>query len=486
MSATPCHDECIYLIRMAERLAGSMTGVKTELRAWFDEADSLRRFPNLESLKGELMLERLSLQLRTLWLRYANSISSCYLKSPPTFQTVRMPSGNSASFPYDRWNTAGALETRATNYHPVPAGWMADHVLFNSGMGAMICLLQVMRSMFQPRPDSPLAFHGVGGYFEIMDMLNANHDNLFKPVLFTDQKQFQQSVARGESQLIYIEPVSTMFSMQVLDLEGFLEAWGQRTNRLPTVLLFDPTLGGNTSPIEEVLTRLNPHKPGVVIQISSTLKLDQEGLEFSNAGLMSIYSTAQANVNDIAMRMRKYRPAMGLGLMWEQIAALDYPGFLDRKITDRHSASIFNNNAYIAQQLEAGNDLLFAEKSHPVLHGMPDSTWSVAPFVYVRLREGSSNDDRHLLKHVIHAEASKRDLSFQPGSSFGFRAHRIEMGGIRDDPGTQTIRVAMGCRRGPSLDEALKLLNEINRMGTFEKLAARYPQLAGVVRKFGR
>jgi hypothetical protein len=271
--------------------------------------------------------------------------------------------------------------------------------------------------------------------------------------------------------------VSTTFAMGVFDLDGFLQAWEQRTGQIPAIIVFDTTVVGNTFPIESALKRMITPKPNLVIQISSTLKLDQEGLEFSNGGLMSIYAPAKPDVEDIASRMRKYRAALGLGLTLEQIAALDYPGFLDREITDNHCARIFQHNAQLAVQLEVGDDLLFARKSHPALQEQPSRPWAVAPFVYVRLREGSGKADRVFLRKVFSVEGATRGLAFQPGSSFGFRAHRCEMGGIRDQPATETIRFAMGCRKGPSIEKTIEFINEISLMKTFQHLGARYPAL---------
>jgi len=482
MSDTPCSDECNYLIELAHRLETSIEDAGERLKLWHESANALLQSPDIESLAGERALEQLSLQLRSEWLRYANSISSCYLKSPPSFQLPRIPSGDTAATPYDRWMQPIALEKRANNYHRVPEGWHADHVMFNTGMGAITCMLLVMRTMFHPRAASPLRFHGLGGYFEIMDLITANNDELFQARIFQDQKQLRDSVSVGGSQLLYIEPVSCRFNLDIFDLEKFLSAWKQRPGNIPTILIFDTTLTGNLFPIEEVLTRTDPYKPAVVIQISSTLKLDQEGLEFSNGGLMSVYSTKPENTADMSFRMRRFRSAMGLGLNMDQIAALDYPGFLEQAISDRHSAAIFETNEYVARRVDAGDGLLFDSISHPALNGDSTCPWAVAPFVYLRLRKGSNKEDLEFLKYVFFTESQKRNMTFQPGSSFGFRGHRCELGGIRDVPGYETIRVAMGCRRGPNIQEAIQLINELSHMQTFDKLRAKYPALVEVAR----
>jgi len=483
MSETPCYDECRYLIRLADRLESLISAENSGLKDWRDRANALLHSQDLESLTGERTLDDLALQLRREWLHFANSVSSRYFRSPTSFQLPRLPSGSAAPTPYDRWMQPVSLEQRASGYHPAPEGWRADHVLFNTGMGVVTCLLPVLRTMFQPRTDSPLRMHGLGGYFEIMDLITANNDDLFQASIFRDQAQLRTSVSSGESQVIYVEPVSCRFDLDVFDLDAFLDAWKQRPQNIPGVIVFDTTLTANRFPIAEVLQRLQPGKPWAVVQFSSVLKLDQEGLEFSNGGLMSVYSVNAGNMEDFSFRMRRFRSAMGLGLTMDQLAMLDYPGFMDQAIIERHANAIFENNAYLAKRVDTGEDLLFDSKSHPVLNGDTEYPWAVAPFVYFQLRKGSDKEDLQLLKHVFYNEAEKRGLTFMPGSSFGFRGHRCELGGIRDVPGYETIRVAMGARKGPNVDEAVKLLNDLGLMRDFGRIREMYPELVDVARK---
>ncbi|HFD80770.1 MAG TPA: hypothetical protein ENK05_10335 [Gammaproteobacteria bacterium] len=481
-----CEEEYTRLLDLARRLEGRMSGNDAGMTAWYRESRELAESSLLESLEGELRLEELSLELRTLWLRHASRISGRYLKSPPHFQTVQLPSGNQNPFPYERWNQPVSLERRAFEYRPTPEGWVSEHLLFSSGMGAISCLLQVIRQVFEPRTGNPLLLHGIGGYFEITDLMNFIRDELFQPRIMGDQEEFTQSVADGASQLIYIEPVFTSRGrLNVFEMERFLSAWQHRPASVPTAIVFDTTFTGNRFPMAEFIKRLAPHHPRLVIQVSSTLKLDQEGLEFSNAGLMSILSTTPPIVSGITKRMRKYRAAMGFSLSLDQTAALDYPGFLDADFTEQHASAVFENNATLARNLETGADRLFVNHFHPSLaQGHKPAHWAVAPFVNLQLRDDIDPEGRELLKHVIFHEARKRKLTFTPGSSFGFRGHRVETS-IQDEPdGLQVIRVAMGSRKGPSLAGTVDLLNDIGRTGSVDMLKARYPELLQTVKKF--
>lgn len=483
MTRTPCHDECEYLIHLANRMLTTVDS-NIPLPAWFDRASTLLASPHLETLEGEQQLEKLSLDLRTEWLRHANFISSRYMKSPPHFQTIQLPSGEKSPFPYDRWNTPVHLEKRATVYREPPGGWTADQVLYNSGMGAISCLFQVIRTLYQPVAGNPLRLHGVGGYFEIMDLMRTTDDDLFRFEIFPEQQQFLESVSRAGSQLLYIEPVYTRDgSLEVFDMEGFLHAWQQRPASIPTTIVLDTTFVGNTFPVNRFIEQLAPHKPQAVVQVSSTLKLDQDGLEFSNAGLMSLFSDKEPVIKGMSVRLRKFRATTGLGLTLEQIAALDYPGFLDRNSCDQHSEAVFANNARLALGVDAGPGMLFTGKHHPALQEHPGKSWAVAPFMNLELAPDTEKRQRELLKHVLFKEARLRGISFRPGSSFGFRAHRVETS-IQNEQGTQVIRVAMGCRNGPSVEGTIRLLNDISRLGSFAVVSAKYPELVETVRKF--
>lgn len=483
MTSPPCHDECEHLIHLAGRMRTAVDSSNIQLPAWFDRANTLLASPDLETLQGEQQLETLSLDLRTEWLRNANFISSRHMKSPPHFQTVRLPSGEKSPFPYDRWNTPVHLEKRAAVYREPPGGWTADHILYNSGMSAISCLFQVIRTLYQPVAGKPLRLHGIGGYFEIMDLMKTTDDELFRFEIFPEQRRFQESVSCGGSQLLYIEPVYTRDgSLEVFDMTGFLRAWQQRPAGIPTTIVLDTTFVGNTFPVNHFIEQLAPHRPQAVVQVSSALKLDQEGLEFSNAGLMSLFSDKEPIIKGMAIRLRKYRTTTGLGLTLEQIAALDYPGFLDRNSCHRHCEAVFANNARLAMEVDAGSGMLFTGKHHPALQEHPGKSWAVAPFVNLELAADTDKQQRELLKHVLFKEARLRGILFRPGSSFGFRAHRVETS-IQNEQGNQVIRVAMGCRSGPSVEGTIQLLSDIARLGNFETVSAKYPDLVETVRK---
>ncbi len=90
---------------------------------------------------------------------------------------------------------------------------------------------------------------------------------------------------------------------------------------------------------------------------------------------------------------------------------------------------------------------------------------------------GDDDDARAFMRTVLEFEAHARKLSFVPGSSFGFRGHRFEMGFSGDLKHT-TLRIAMGARVGPSVDGIIKLFQDLAVYKDFAALRQAYPQLA--------
>ena len=85
-------------------------------------------------------------------------------------------------------------------------------------MGAISCLFQVIRTLYQPVSGNPLRLHGIGGYFEIMDLMKATEDDLFRFEIFQKQQP------RGLFRVIQLGRASRLFPENVIYiLEGLLK-----------------------------------------------------------------------------------------------------------------------------------------------------------------------------------------------------------------------------------------------------------------------
>lgn len=452
---------------------------------WTERAERLLHHQELERLEGEQALEHLALSLRHIWLRVAYEHSSSYMMSPPQGQYKCLPDGERITYPYDRWIKPKLLEQRLNAQRPAPEGWTARAVLFANGMAAITSVLQVYHASAEtifPGSKGPLSLHWFGGYFEITRALQLICDDHLHGRKHADQRDLCSSVERGVADLVLIEPVAADIDLHVFDLGAFINAWKNRRSDRPCAIVVDTSLCGPTFPMERLCREIKHRPPAFVAQVRSGLKLDQEGLEFSNAGLLTLWTPNDPEsierLDQFEDTLRLARTTVGAGLSQNECAALNVPFFLDQASFVRHAARVFENNRHLARALAhvVKSDVgLFSHVTHPCLGAAKDEPWAEAPYVNVRYR-ADDKSARDFLYAVLKYESRSRKLCFQAGSSFGFRAHRFEMGFARGVK-YNSLRIAIGSRSGPSLDGVIELFQELAAYPDFTAVRRAYPQL---------
>ena len=498
----PCLSECAHLIALANAMTEVFNATSTQdapdfLHDWRTQAEAMRNNPTLDSLGGERALEKLSLDLRRLWLQHVYAHSGGYMMSPPHTQRKYLPDGARIGFPYDRWLKPQVLEQRLNALHPAPKGWNGRAYLFANAMAAIVTSLQVYRAFAKKTwpqlaapPQKPLSLHWFGGYFEIIKALHLVCDDHLHGRKHTKQQDLCTAIERGIADLVLIEPVAANIELEVFDLDAFTRAWNRRpANARPCTIIVDASLNAGTFPIERLCLELAPNPPAMVILIRSGLKLDQEGLELSNAGLLNLWMPSDADSTNDPKNAKRFdqftdtlevsRTTIGAGLSQNEYAALSAPFFLDREALAHHADAVFANNRELAEALAyvaKPDGTLFQQVLHPCLGQRKDLPWAEAPYVNLRYRPDDKTA-RAFLHAVLQFEARARTLTFQSGSSFGFRGHRFEMGFARGFK-HNTLRVAMGARGGPSKDGVIQLFRDLAAYPDFAALRAAYPQIA--------
>jgi len=469
--------ECLALITLAKNCVDSAPGFKEQLDGWFKDANKLLKSSKLETLSGEKKLDDLALSLRYLWLLFARSHTDTIFKSPSKSDKFRMPSGYKYKYAYDRWARSEHLEKRCHSYRPPIAGWECDHVMFASGMAAINGVINLIKGKFAKRSPKPMRMYEFGGYFEFKHLFRALNDKAFKGSICQTHEDFIKRVASGKGDILMFEPVSCNWGQEVIDLDAFTKAWRAAAPHRASAIIVDTTITGSRFPMEAFLESLSSDAPDVVVQASSGLKLDQEGLEFAGAGIVSVYTppgVPRDKLQRYTKRLRKLRRTLALGLPVSELAALEFPAFLNLQSHQRHIDAVFENNALFARSITIGQGIL-ETISHPAMR-QDTRSWAVSPFVLFRIT-GGRKEDKEFLKYVIRHEAGARKLRLDNGTSFGFRSHRFAMG-IVDKPGIATFRIAMGSRRGPSLFGLIDLINELAAYPDFVVMRAAYPKLA--------
>jgi hypothetical protein len=192
-----------------------------------------------------------------------------------------------------------------------------------------------------------------------------------------------------------------------------------------------------------------------VIRLMSGLKLLQQGLEFANVGIVSVFARTVERATLLADGLKSCRTLMGAGLRFVDALALEAPFFLNRELTQAYADKVFAHNAALARAVMVENRFFkpFDEAEFPA-----------APFCAFELAAGNSVQALETLADRIDLYAAARGLLIERGGSFGFRGHRYEV--IEPDAGKPPfLRIALGARDDHSLEGLIELMAGLARRG---------------------
>jgi hypothetical protein len=466
--------EAYYLLNMVNEIVHNIPEAETCFAGWREELNTLIRSPNLETVAGEGELDELSFRLRLIWMKIAHSHSDVNFKSPLHETKIKFPMGRISTCDYERVISPKNLEARCEAYRPTPRGWRSRHLIFRSCMAAMTSCFQNIRPWLFDHDHEPIACDFFGGYYETDLIFNLFSSPQISFRHHATQSDFFNAVETGEGQIIFFEPVTYDWEMAALDFEKFFAALALRKN-LPRMIIVDTTIVVDRFPLKKFLSDLPGKPPPILMQISSGLKLDQEGLEFANVGIVSLFwSKLETEQKSAALtfirKMRSNRKITGAGHSVDEIALLDVPWFLNPERFSDHCASIFEHNRELATVLSPIVDAskgIFSHVSHPSLTDSAHFRWAVSPFVVFHFREEVDSKASHKrLIALLLKESREKNLGLRSGTSFGFRGHRFEIvqpNSLFHPNGRQkgVLKVAMGRRSGPSKDEIIRSLIEI-------------------------
>ncbi|MDV2684378.1 hypothetical protein RYX56_08345 [Alkalihalophilus lindianensis] len=446
---------------------------------WLSKVDTLiSDLDNrLETLEDEQLIENLTLELRSMWFEQVQRVTNQHLKSPPLASRKFLPSTRRIDFSYERNIQPLILEKEIKGYRAIGENWVEDHVLLSSGMAAISTFLQSYFGMFKPTSEKKLRMASWSDYFETRMLTDLYRSEAVEITSFAKQEDFMAQI--GEIDLFYIEPVRYNWHLEVFSLDVFLQELAINGHQGLKMIVLDTTLNGDTLDMDYVLDQLHTVANVIVVQIHSILKLDQQGLEFSNGGLVSFYTDstnpALPNAVNLADYIRKIRTVLGTGLSYQEISLLDNQLLFHKNELHQYCESIFENNALLAAGIHT--DRIFKQVEHPSLTS--DQPWAKAPFVVFHLREDTLINHGIVLA-VVNEEVKKHKATFIYGSSFGFRHHRYEVIIPNTSTGKGLFKVAMGRRRGPTMDFILQLFQKLSTYPDVKSLLEDYPHVEPV------
>lgn len=430
-----------------------------------------------DPLQAEIALIQWRSAFRETWLTVSHHHSHGYYKSPLSGTRTRLPSGLPISYSYERNVYPTLLEERAAYQEPSSRGWSHDYVLFSSGMSAIASFLITFLGMNRADP-LPIHLCNWGAYFETKVLLELFKSKKFSWDDYRSDDDVFREIVHGESDVFFIEPVRYDWDLDVFDLSGMAQALRSAPPK-QRFIIFDTTLVSSSLPVSQFLEAIrNTHT--TVVLVRSCLKLDQQGLELSNAGLVSVHTTkggAGPTAGEFGLLLRKMRTVLGTGLSVDEVSALEFPLFLHQVATTRYAESVFLNNALLANSVPVGG--IFKRVSHPSLGPRAHLRWARAPFVVFHLAEDTL-DNHGLLLGVLRHESREVAMDFALGSSFGFRSHRYEVIIPRLSEERGLFKIAMGRGTGTSRNRAIELVAKLATYGSISALRRAYPNVPAV------
>ena len=489
-SITPCREDALSLLAMIESLTAANPKLGERFQDWRQQVDDLLAGTIKDDLDTERQLEELAMDFRLQWITLAHSLTAGVMKSPPSNHIPLLPISPSSNFLYERV-LRPILEKRIEETVPGIPGWQTEITVFSSGMAAISAAITVLRhkkDKYRRDNTHTLQLDMFGGYFETLALIDLLDSSDLNCQSFQDEPQLLYRFGSGKTDILFLELIAYDWNQTVIDPTRLIQALAVRPSDRPWVLMLDTTLIGPIFQLEPLLMACGEKKPVLVLEIRSGLKLEQVGLEFSNVGIIKTLSPEElddnrhVNANQFHRALAFSRGKMGTALSLSQVAILDAPWVFHPEWTLKHTQSVMDNNRLLAFALSEISGL-FARVNHPALGPQSELAWAESPIVVMEFHAAEDCGENHdFLLAVITHEVRQRKLVFQKGASFGFRHHRCEIiqpssydypdGGSRG-----FFKVAMGARRGPSLDGIILLMQELAAFADFKALKLAYPQI---------
>ncbi|MCV6575796.1 MAG: hypothetical protein OIF58_08690, partial [Cohaesibacter sp.] len=158
--------EARHLLALGDEIIVHRPESAEVLAAWREAVFAFTDNAIQPSIANEFELERLSLELRSIWMQIAYDHTAHRLKSPLIGDKLTLPLGEPVEVEYERVMMPDIIERKCGRYRPTIRGWPVRHLLFRSGMAAISSVLQNIRPYFFGREHPPIVVDFFGGYFE--------------------------------------------------------------------------------------------------------------------------------------------------------------------------------------------------------------------------------------------------------------------------------------------------------------------------------
>lgn len=214
--------------------------------------------------------------------RHVGLFGLCIYKSPPKNQIIKSLWGENIDYGYERSIEYTFFEEKL---HKEIKNFSGFTLTFSSAMNAITNLLLLFNSIYSQKFNTIFT----GGYFESVYVLN-NFQNMNNNIIF--ELDVELLLDYSDVNVYFFEATRYNMFLDTFNLEKILSKINVSPNKL-TFIIIDTTLMGDLFPFGELLNKKSYSKSIVFINLRSALKLNQQGFEFSNVGLISFYYSSE-------------------------------------------------------------------------------------------------------------------------------------------------------------------------------------------------
>jgi len=415
-------------------------------------------------VNNENTLDLMTNYIRKEWMKKAFFHSVDLYRSPEHFTTKKTLNQNIVEYDYERTLKCRSFEN---NIHHSNGDFDGFSILFSSAMAAIDTLYTlILRTLRSRKKVSGLQ---ICGYYENI-LLSSEYRNFINIDYLVKEESFHH-LDFDKYDFYLVEPIRANFDLSKTDLELFLETAFRINNNKIRYFIFDSSLLGSTFPIDEILNKFKNKDKVIICSIRSGLKLDQEGMEFSNCGLLSFYFSKDLNpmIKPVYSYLEDYRGKTGKALNFYDICMLDNDYFF---MNPNYAEDILENTYDFYQLLSIKTNNVIKKVVYP--YADRKYSYYKTPYLFIKLQEDKEESYKLLLDILIEI-CEINGCYLNSRNSFGFRNISVEYFQNIEDL-SLVFKIAPGKLKGYKFFLLIEILNYISEMDlkTFKSLRPYY------------
>ncbi|MDC3424430.1 hypothetical protein NC797_07900 [Aquibacillus sp. 3ASR75-11] len=435
------HDEYIDLVEISNKLLGKS----------YSNSFSINTRKDIDSLvNNEKTIDKYIDFIREKWQERVFYHTYKFYKSPEYGQLKWTIDGRKIDFEYERTLNPLELEEKI---HKSYEDYEGFSILFSNGMSSLKAVFSVITKLLGHKSDEIKGL-SMFGYFESISLSLEYRKFLDMDYIINEDDYSKYDIEKYD--FFIIEPVRTTFYLNITNIEKFLIDLSNFNDNSLKMVVFDSSLLGEYFNIFAILDKLKRKKNLIIINIRSGLKLDQQGMEFSNCGLANIYiEKSSSKIKDYIQKyMIKYRKITGTGLSFNEVCLLDN----DVCFTDKsYAEKILNNNRDFCERLIKTKKGTVSEIIYPYNRQRNDIYKT--PYLFLKLTKDNREEYEKLFS-IIKSSLEHFNLNLISRNSFGFRNITLEYFMNLED-NSLVFKFAVGKLKGIKYYIILLLLNNI-------------------------